>query len=128
MPAWYDMYTMSTLREGDEERLRYSAGQVGQLIEREIERGVDSRRIVLAGFSQGGAVVYQAALSQSRPLAGLLVLSSYLAITDIERSVENQSLPVLIQHGNQDTGVPEILAQQAADQLRPWNYPVDDQR
>lgn len=128
MPAWYDIYTMSTLREVDEERLRYSAGQVGQLIEREIERGVDSRRIVLAGFSQGGAVVYQAALSQSRPLAGLLVLSSYLAITDIERSVENQSLPVLIQHGNQDPVVPEILGQQATDQLRAWNYPVEYQR
>src|SRR5690625_719473 len=52
MPAWYDIYTMSTLREVDEERLRYSAGQVGQLIEREIERGVEIGRIVLAGVSR----------------------------------------------------------------------------
>lgn len=128
MPAWYDIYTMSTLREVDEDRLRYSASQVGKLVEREIERGIDSRRIVLAGFSQGGAVVYQAALTQSRPLAGLLVLSSYLAITELERSAANQSLPVLIQHGSQDPVVPEILGQQAADQLRAWDYPVEYQR
>lgn len=127
MPAWYDIYTMSTLREVDEDRLRHSAGQVGQLIEREIERGIDSRRIVLAGFSQGGAVVYQAALTQSRPLGGLLVLSSYLAIKELERSAANQSLPVLIQHGNQDPVVPEMLGQQAADQLRAWDYPVEYQ-
>jgi phospholipase/carboxylesterase len=128
MPAWYDIYTMSTLREVDEDRLRHSAAEVEKLIDREIERGVDSRRIVLAGFSQGGAVVYHAALTQSRSLGGLLVLSSYLAIADMERSPANQSLPVLIQHGVQDPVVPEFLGKQAADQLEAWQYPVQYQR
>ncbi|MDQ2077894.1 alpha/beta hydrolase [Marinimicrobium sp. ABcell2] len=129
MPAWYDIYAMTTLREVDTDRLRQSAHEVGKLIEREIERGIDSRRIVLAGFSQGGAVVYHAALTQTRPLGGLLVLSSYLATADtMERDPVNQSLPVLIQHGVQDPVVPEILGQQAADQLRAWQYPVQYQR
>ena len=77
MPAWYDILALDIGRHVDEQQLRQSADAVAALVDREIERGIDSRRIVVAGFSQGGAVAYQLALSDPRPLAGLLVLSAY---------------------------------------------------
>lgn len=128
MPAWYDIRELSLDRKIDVEQLCRSAEAISQLVERELERGIDSRRIVLAGFSQGGAVAYQAALSFSKPLGGLLVLSSYLATADtLEPHPANRDLPILIQHGRQDPVVPEILGQRAADFLRTRGYEPDYQ-
>src|SRR5690606_10682473 len=78
MPAWYDILEMSIDRRVDVAQLRASAEEVNKLIAREVARGISPQRILLAGFSQGGAVVYEAALSRAEPLGGLLVLSSYL--------------------------------------------------
>src|SRR5690554_8145086 len=74
MPAWYDILSMSIEREVDETQLRASASAVHALIEREIDRGIPAQNIVLAGFSQGGAVVYEAALTFPQRLAGVLAL------------------------------------------------------
>ena len=82
MPAWYDILEMELDRKVDLAQLQQSALQIQQLIDREIERGIDSRRIVIAGFSQGGAVGFEAALSYPKPLAGLLALSTYFATAD----------------------------------------------
>lgn len=129
MPAWYDIKELSLDRKVDVDQLRHSAQQVQALVDREVERGVDSRRIVLAGFSQGGAVAYEAALGYGSPLGGLLVLSSYLATAEsLVRSPENESLRVLIQHGVSDPVVPEVLGQRAAEQLRSWGYSVAYER
>lgn len=129
MPAWYDITELSLDRKVDVPQLRYSAQQVQALVDREVARGIDSRRIVLAGFSQGGAVAYEAALTYGSPLAGLLVLSSYLATADsLVCDAANQALSVLIQHGVSDPVVPEVLGQRAAEQLRSWGYSVDYQR
>lgn len=128
MPAWYDILEMSLDRKVDQKQLCASAAAVTQLIEREVARGIDTRRILLAGFSQGGAVVYEAALSHSQPLGGLLILSSYFATADtIEMNTANQQLPILIQHGSFDPIVPEVLGQRAYRQLLNKGYPVSYQ-
>ena len=76
MPAWYDILSMEFGREVDEQQIFQSAAAVTRLIDREQERGIDSRRIIVAGFSQGGAVALQAALTYAEPLAGLMGLSA----------------------------------------------------
>jgi phospholipase/carboxylesterase len=129
MPAWYDILEMSIDRKVDVVQLEKSAAEVAKLILREQERGVANQRIILAGFSQGGAVVYQAALSHAEPLGGLLVLSSYFATYQtIQAHPANQQIPILIQHGTQDNVVPEALGQRAVQLLSERGYHVDYQR
>ena len=82
MPAWYDILEMSLERKIDTAQIEQSAAWIGELIAREAERGVSPAHIVIAGFSQGGAVAYQTALTYDKPLAGLLTLSTYLATKD----------------------------------------------
>lgn len=128
MPAWYDILSMSIDREVDETQLRASATEVHKLIEREIERGISAENIILAGFSQGGAVAYEAALSYAKPLRGLLALSTYLATADsIQLHDANRKLPILVQHGSQDPVVPEALGRQAYTWLQQHNYKVSYQ-
>lgn len=128
MPAWYDILNMTIDREVDESQLRASATAVQQLIEREIERGIAPKNIILAGFSQGGAVAYEAALTYSKPLGGLLALSTYLATKNsIQTSQANSHLPILVQHGTQDPVVPEALGQQAYAWLKQHDYSVNYQ-
>ena len=118
MPAWYDILSMDIDRKIDHQQIQASASAIKALIDREIERGIDSWRIVLAGFSQGGAVAYEAALSYAKPLAGLMALSTYFATGEtVQIASENQHLPIEIFHGTQDPVVPEILGQQAMREL-----------
>ncbi|GAB2198636.1 carboxylesterase [Sessilibacter sp. MAH4] len=133
MPAWYDILAMTLNRKVDVDQLRASAAATHDLIEREIARGVDSKNIVLAGFSQGGAVVYEAALSYGKPLAGLMILSSYFATVDsITINDANRNLPIHVFHGVYDNVVPESLAQKALKDLAELgfkpeyqSYPID---
>lgn len=126
MPAWYDILGIGSERSLNMEQLMASARAVQGLIDREIDRGVDSRRIVLAGFSQGGAVNYQAGLSYSKPLAGMLALSTYFPTADsIELSPANRSLPIAVYHGSQDPMVPEVLAKSGVEKLKALGYRPD---
>ena len=126
MPAWYDILERNIDRIVDQAQLTASAEAVVKLVEQEIERGIDSQRIILAGFSQGGAVAYHAALSYPKPLAGLLALSTYFATSDsIQLSEANKSLPIQIMHGSQDPVVPEALGQKAYQLLQQQGYSVD---
>ncbi|KAF0809567.1 phospholipase/carboxylesterase family protein [Alcanivorax sp. S71-1-4] len=125
MPAWYDILEMNIDRRIDEAGLRASADQVTALIERERERGIPAERIVLAGFSQGGAVAYEVALRYPQRLAGLLAMSTYFATADsIHRHPANAALPIDIHHGTRDPVVPEVLGVRAADILGDLGYPV----
>lgn len=109
MPAWYDILEMALDRKVDEAQLKASANQVHALIDREIVRGIDSEHIVLAGFSQGGAVVFEAALTYPKKLAGLLALSTYFATANtIQIQPVNKNLPIQIFHGSYDDVVPEF--------------------
>ncbi|MGK0442513.1 MAG: phospholipase/carboxylesterase [Pseudohongiellaceae bacterium] len=119
MPAWYDILEMNIDRKVDSQQLKASATLIQQIIDQEIEKGIDSNNIILAGFSQGGAVCYEAALTYSKPLAGLLALSTYFATADnIQIHTSNQVIAIQIFHGQQDTVVPEQLATKAQQQLK----------
>ncbi len=114
MPAWYDILEMNLERKIDEAQLVASAKAVHNLILREIERGVSAERIILAGFSQGGAVVYQAGYTFNKTLAGFLVLSSYFAThSSIQIDDTNKTTPLLIQHGPRDPVVSPLLGERA---------------
>ncbi|MFT6917101.1 MAG: phospholipase/carboxylesterase [Motiliproteus sp.] len=123
MPAWYDILAMDIDRKVDEEQLRISATAIQALIDREVARGIDSRQILLAGFSQGGAVSYEAALTYDKPLGGLLALSTYFATaTSIELHPANRQLPIQIYHGSLDPVVPPALGNNAHTHLTAMGY------
>jgi phospholipase/carboxylesterase len=126
MRAWYDILELSVERHVDEAQLSASARAVAALIDREIERGIESTRIVMAGFSQGGAVAYETALRYPRPLAGLLALSSYFATAGSFTPHEaNASLAVLVCHGTHDPVVPESLGHSSYQTLLAMKHPVE---
>ncbi|MCW8930362.1 MAG: alpha/beta hydrolase [Gammaproteobacteria bacterium] len=126
MPAWYDILEMSIEREVDEVQLMASAKSISELIDREISRGIKSERIILAGFSQGGAVAYQTALTYPKPLAGLLGLSTYFATKNsILLHKANKNIPVQIYHGTEDNVVPELLGRQSYDKFKSMGYTVN---
>lgn len=118
MPAWYDILSMSVDREVDEEQLMQSSNAVQTIIDAEISKGIASERIIIAGFSQGGAVGYQAALTYPKPLGGLLAMSTYFATKDsIEFSAVNRQINIALMHGSQDPVVLPLLGEQALDVL-----------
>ncbi|MFG6136450.1 alpha/beta hydrolase [Halomonas sp. B23F22_10] len=125
MPAWYDILEASLDRRVDEAQLKASAERIQGLVHEQIAQGVPAERIIIAGFSQGGAVAYQAALTFPERLGGLLAMSTYLATVDsLEPAAANRDLPIEIHHGNVDPVVPEALGQAARDRLEALGYPV----
>jgi phospholipase/carboxylesterase len=118
MPAWYDILDLSIDRKVDVTQLTASATQTQALIDRELERGVASEHIIVAGFSQGGAVAYEAALSYPQRLGGIIGLSTYFATEDtVQPHAENQGLAIFIGHGTHDPIVPERLGRYASETL-----------
>ncbi|ADW17810.1 Carboxylesterase [Desulfobulbus propionicus DSM 2032] len=125
MPAWFDILEMDIDRRVDSDQLLRSAAAITRFIERERERGIASRRIILAGFSQGGAVAYQVSLSHLEPLGGLIAMSTYFATSDsIALSEANLDLPIEIHHGLYDQVVPQALGIRAAEFLKDRGYAV----
>jgi phospholipase/carboxylesterase len=126
MPAWFDILVMDIDRKVDTAQLLASAAAINRLIDRELERGIDSRRIVLAGFSQGGAVAYQVSLSHPQPLGGLIAMSTYFATSDsIDLNEANRGLPIEIYHGIYDPVVPQALGIRAAEFLKEHDYSIN---
>ena len=131
MRAWYDIFTFGSsggpMRE-DEDGLRESFAAVHGLLEREMARGIAARRIVLAGFSQGGAITLQTGLRQAEPLAGLIALSSYLPLAPLfeaERSAGSAKVTVFLAHGSADPVVPLARGVASRDQLKSLGYAVE---
>jgi len=128
MRAWYDIFGFGGGLQEDAAGIRVSAAAVTRLIDREIERGVPVERIVLAGFSQGGAIALHTALRDARPLAGVLALSTYLPIADTlaaERSDANLRLPIFMAHGSADAMLPLALAESSRRTLETLGYAVE---
>src|SRR5881296_4572634 len=128
MRAWYDIRGLNVGSEPDLKGIRESVGQVTGLVDRERERGIDSARIVLAGFSQGGVVALHVALRYKEPLAGVVALSSYLPEAEAlerERSAANRGVPIFQAHGLYDPMIPPGLGEQARDRLQALGHPVN---
>lgn len=114
MRAWYDIAMADIGRLPDEAGIRQSQAQVEAFLAREKSRGIAADRIVLAGFSQGGAIALHAGLRHTQSLAGILALSTYLPLGETlerESADENASVPIFMAHGRQDPVVPLALAQ-----------------
>jgi len=128
MRAWYDIKTLTAEGRADEAGLRESLARVAALIAAERALGIDSRRIVIAGFSQGAATALHAALRHPEPLAGVLALSCYLplqATLAAELAEANKATPILMCHGQQDPVLPLALGLAACNWLRAAGYRVD---
>jgi phospholipase/carboxylesterase len=125
MPAWYDILEMEIDRKVDVPQLLLSAEAIRRFVDNERARGIDSRRIIVAGFSQGGAVAYQVALTYAEPLGGLLAMSTYFAS---EKSIKlheaNKNLAIEVHHGLYDPVVPVQLGKKAVELLGKRGYTV----
>ena len=127
MRAWYDVTGFDAHGE-DEKRIRQSANWISQLVTREVERGVATDRIVLAGFSQGGALALFLALRYPETLAGVMCLSGYLPLhetLEAEANERNRQLPIFQAHGTYDDLVPYALGRGSHDRLQKAGYPID---
>ena len=131
MRAWYDILSLDRDGPVDEVGIRDSGEMLNAQIERETERGVDTRNIVVAGFSQGGAIAIHAALRYPRRLAGLMALSTYLPLQGHFQSevvdspqISNRELPIFMAHGSFDPVLPMALGRTSADRLLESGFSV----
>jgi phospholipase/carboxylesterase len=124
MRAWYDVVQLGGGAE-DEAGIRSSQGLLEELVSRETGRGIPHAKIVLAGFSQGGAIALQTALRQQKRLAGVLALSTYLPLPgtlEKERAAANSGLAIFMAHGQYDDMIPILRAAQSRDALQALGY------
>lgn len=132
MRAWYDVLTLDRGGPQDEAGIRESSRMLELLIEREIERGMTCERIVLAGFSQGGAIALHTALRSPHRFAGLMALSTWLPLGDsfdaeVAQNAQAQSkeLPIFMAHGSFDPMLPIALGQHSRETLEGAGYRVE---
>lgn len=121
MRAWYDIRDMNLANRADEAGVDASVAQTEALIAREAERGVPASRVLLAGFSQGGAIALATALRRREPLAGVIALSTYLPMPERllqETTTVATRQPVFMAHGQFDPVVPYAGGAFSAEQLR----------
>jgi len=128
MRAWYDIAMNDISRLPDEGGIRASQAAIERLIARERDRGIESIRIVLAGFSQGGAIALQAGLRHANRLGGIVALSTYLPLEgslDAEAASANRATPIFMAHGTDDPVVPVQLAEISRSLLQKRGYEVE---
>ena len=128
MRAWYDIAALNRAAAEDERGIRASQVAIEALIRREIARGIASERIVLAGFSQGGAMALFAGIRHEQRLAGIMGLSCYLVLSArllAERNPANEATPIFLAHGSQDPVVAPDLGAEARRQLEAAGYAVE---
>jgi len=135
MRAWYDILQLGVQDDGravvgpeDEAGIRESQGLLEKLIATQKQKGIPARKIVLAGFSQGGAIALQTAPRHAERLAGVMALSTYLPLHGTlsrERNPINNDLPVFMAHGTYDPMIPMVRAMQSRDALQTLGYAVE---
>ena len=125
MPAWYDIKSTQINQLEDKDGIAHSQHAVLALIENEIKRGIPSDKIILAGFSQGGAIALHTGLRYQKPLAGIMGLSTYLPLTHtLEQEIHpaNRETPILLTHGLYDQIIPLALAEESNACLQQFGY------
>jgi phospholipase/carboxylesterase len=128
MRAWYDVYALEGQRREDDAGVRASQARVEELIEREKARGVPAARLVLAGFSQGGAIALHTGLRHRERLAGIMALSTYLPVASTlaaEATPANRAVPIFMGHGRGDALIPIERAMMSRRQLEAAGYAVE---
>lgn len=128
MRAWYDIFSLDRFMQEDIAGINDSAKSIATLIEKEIARGISSEHIILAGFSQGGALALHSGLRYQQPLGGIIALSSYLPLAAALPSVNNpvnKNIPIFMAHGNFDSVVPYQFAYACKELLKTNDYQVD---
>ena len=128
MRAWYDITSFDRRAGQDEKGIRTSDAYVGELIRRENQRGIASSRIVLAGFSQGGAIALFSGLRYPQSLAGIMGLSCYMLLEDLlplERTRINYGTPLFLAHGTQDPVVEVRRGLESRELLEAGGYPLE---
>ncbi len=128
MRSWYDILERSLERKVDISGIYQSADLIKPLIQQEIDRGIPSHHILLAGFSQGGVIAFHAGLRCSSQLAGIVALSTYLPTVEqlsAERSVANNATPIFMAHGILDPVVAIESGKAAFDALKAMSYNIE---
>lgn len=126
MRSWYDIVSFDSEGRADRAGLLESSAVLEGLIAREIERGIAADKIVVAGFSQGGAVAIHTALQTGHDIAGLMALSTYMALPeDAANAVSRKDLPIFMAHGSFDPVLRMEWGRSSADRLIEEGYAVD---
>ena len=132
MRAWYDIISLDRDGPSDEDGIRQSGAILQGLIDKEIQRGIPANRIVVAGFSQGGAIAIHAALRCTEKLGGLMALSTYLPLPEFfdaevvnNTELNNTDLPIFMAHGSFDPVLPMQLGQASYEQLSNAGFDVE---
>jgi phospholipase/carboxylesterase len=127
MPAWYDVASIDLRQAQDRDGIVQSQQRVVQLIENEISNGIAADRIVLAGFSQGGAIALYTGLRFAQRLGGIMALSTYVPLADstgAERSDNNNNVPIMMAHGEYDQTIPLQAGVDSKEFLNQLGYEV----
>ena len=126
MRSWYDILSFDSEGRADRDGVLESSALLEDLIAREIQRGIAAEKIVVAGFSQGGAVAIHTALQTQHDIAGLMALSTYMALPeDAEKAVCRKDLPIFMAHGSFDPVLQIDWGRASADKLKANGYSVD---
>ena len=126
MRAWYDIVSLDAEGRADAKGVHESTALLEGLIAREIARGIDAKKIVIAGFSMGGAVAINTALHSKESLAGLMALSTYLPLpSEVADSAGERDLPVFMAHGSFDPMLPMQWGQASAEKLKETGFTVE---
>jgi phospholipase/carboxylesterase len=128
MRAWYDILGFERLRAEDTAGFRDTDARIAELVEKQIERGIPAARIVLAGFSQGGAVALYTGLRYRERLAGVMALSCYLPLAgtlEAERAPANAGVPIFMAHGLDDGVLPIGMGLESREKLKVLGYSVE---
>ena len=126
MRAWYDIVSLDAEGRADADGVRASTAILEALIAREIERGIPSGKIVIAGFSMGGAIAINTALHTREKLAGMMALSTYLPLPgEIDTANGHRELPVFMAHGSFDPMLPMQWGQLSAEKLQEAGFAIE---
>ena len=128
MRAWYDVRNPDLTEQEDNDSIKQSSQIIQNYIDAELDKGIASNRIILAGFSQGGAIALYTGLRYSKPLAGILALSTYLPLsqtTESELHTANQSTNILQLHGQFDPVIPVYTGKKSFELMKHLNLDIN---